>query len=55
MSIPIAALIGAVFGAYRARRRNGSTADMLQWAAVYAVIFALAMLFLSIFIVRSMG
>ena len=55
MSIAFAALLGAAFGAYRAHRRKGSKADMAQWAVVYAVIFALAALFVSIFIVRGAG
>ena len=55
MSIPLAALLGAALGAWRARRRKGSTADMLQWGAVYGALFALAALFISIFIIRGAG
>jgi len=49
----IAAVIGAVCGAFVARRRKGTLADILQYATVFAVIFALAGLFISIVIVRS--
>jgi hypothetical protein len=48
----ITAVIGALGGALLAWRRKGSTADILQYAAVFALIFALAGLFLSILIVR---
>ncbi len=51
----IGAILGAVIGALVARRRRGTTADMLQYAAVYGIIFALAGLFLTIFIVRAAG
>jgi len=49
----IGAVIGAILGAFIARRRKGSTADMLQYGAVFAIIFALGGLFLSIIILRS--
>lgn len=48
----IGLVLGALLGAWVARRRKGAVADMLQYAFVYAVIFALAGLFLSILIVR---
>lgn len=51
----IGAVIGAILGAVIARRRKGSTADMLQYGAVYAVIFALAGLFVTIAILRLAG
>ncbi|UXX83436.1 hypothetical protein [Roseovarius pelagicus] len=54
MIILIAALIGAALGAYQARRRKGRTADILQYAAVYALIFALAGLFATILLDRTM-
>lgn len=51
--IPIvAALAGAILGALNARRRKGKTADILQYAAVYAIIFGIAGLFASILVVR---
>ena len=51
MLIPIvASLIGAVLGAWQARRRRGTGADIAQWAAVWALIgFLLGFLALVIY------
>ena len=46
-------LFGALFGAYRAKMREGKLLDMLQWAAAYAMIFGVIGLFVLIFIQRS--
>lgn len=46
-------LIGAVLGAFRARRQGGTGLDMAQWAAVYGILFGLIGLFVLIFIERS--
>ncbi len=54
MIILIAALIGAALGAISARRRKGSIADILQYAAVYALVFALVGLFATILLDRVM-
>lgn len=43
-------IIGAIFGALSAKRRNGSRADMLQYATVYAIAFSLVGLILTIVI-----
>lgn len=54
MIFPLAGLVlGAMFGAFRARARGGKTLDMLQWGAVMAMIFGLIGLFVLIFIERS--
>ncbi|WP_438956082.1 hypothetical protein [Cognatiyoonia sp.] len=54
MIYPLAGLlIGAIVGAVRAKMRGGKLLDMLQWGAVFAMIFALLGLFLLIFIERS--
>lgn len=45
--------IGAVFGAWRARLRQGNAKDIAQWAAVFAILFGLAGLFLLIGLQRS--
>lgn len=45
-------LIGAAFGAWRARRRGGNRLDMAQWGAVYAIVFGLAGLMLAILLGR---
>ncbi|MDX1785755.1 hypothetical protein [Roseovarius sp. ZX-A-9] len=54
MIIVLAALIGAALGAYQARRRKGRIADILQYAVVYALAFALAGLFATIALDRIM-
>jgi len=45
--------LGAVTGALIAKRRKGRLADILQYAFVYALVFALAGLFITLFIHRS--
>lgn len=45
-------LLGALSGAWTAKRRGGSRADMAQYAAGYAIAFALAGLFLTIALER---
>ncbi|MGI9368149.1 MAG: hypothetical protein ACR2O2_04855 [Ruegeria sp.] len=46
------ALVGAISGAMIARKRNGSKADMAQYAAGYGIAFALAGLVLSLILFR---
>ena len=46
-------LLGLVIGALGARGQGGKTADLLQWAAVGAMIGALVGLFVLIFVARS--
>lgn len=41
-------IVGALFGAWRARRRGGNRLDMAQWGAVYAILFGLAGLIVAI-------
>ncbi|WP_194287111.1 hypothetical protein [Tritonibacter aquimaris] len=41
MLVIIGSLLGASLGALRARKRGGNKLDMLQYGAVYAIIFAL--------------
>ena len=48
-------LIGALLGALSARRRGGVRFDLLQWAAVGAIIGGLVGIFLLILIQRSTG
>jgi hypothetical protein len=47
-----AALIGAVLGGLKAKKRGGVMADIAQYAAIYAIIFALAGLIATILIHR---
>lgn len=41
MIVIAGALLGAALGGFNARRRNGSTADIAQYAAAYSILFAL--------------
>ncbi len=49
------ALFGALLGAGLAKRRGGRAADLLHYAAVLAIIFALAGLFLSVVLGRGVA
>lgn len=54
MIYPLAGLVlGALFGAWRARARGGTRLDILQWAAVNAIIFGVIGLFVLVFIERA--
>lgn len=46
------AFLGAVLGALTARKRNGSRADMAQYAAGYGIAFALLGLIASLILIR---
>ena len=46
-------LIGAFFGARQAKKRNGSRADVAQYAAGYGIFFALIGLLVTVLIDRS--
>ncbi len=55
MIFPLSGLvIGAVIGALRAKARGGKSKDMLQWGAVFAIMFGLIGLFVLIFLQRSL-
>jgi len=47
-------VIGAILGAVGARRNGGKTADLLQWAAVGAIVLGLAGLFVLVFVERGL-
>lgn len=49
------ALFGALLGAGLARRRGGRGADILHYATVLAIAFALIGLFLSVILGRSIA
>lgn len=54
MIIPLAGIVlGILIGAFRAKRRGGKTADLVQWALVYALALGLVGLFVMIGIDRS--
>ncbi|MBM9594137.1 hypothetical protein [Roseitranquillus sediminis] len=42
--IALAGLLGALIGAWRAHKREGTRLDMAQWAAVHAIAFGLVAL-----------
>jgi hypothetical protein len=45
-------IVGALFGAWRAKQHGGNRLDMAQWGAVYAILFGLAGLILAILLGR---
>ncbi len=54
MIFPLAGMfLGALLGVYRAKARGGKPLDLLQWGAVFAIIFGLIGLFALIIIDRS--
>lgn len=46
--------LGALWGAYVAKKRGGRKMDMLQYAASFGIAFALVALILNIIILRTM-
>ncbi len=54
MIYPLAGLLlGAMLGAFNARRHGGKRLDLLQWAAVGAIIGGLAGTFVLVLIQRA--
>lgn len=45
-------VIGALIGVWRARKRAGTPADLVQWAMVHAIVFGLIGLFALIVVDR---
>lgn len=45
-------IIGALLGTYNARKRGGSLGDILQYAAVYAIILGLAGMLITLMVHR---
>ena len=52
MIVIVAALIGIVLGAVKAKRRKGTAADMVQYAAGYGIAFTLVAVMVTIAIDR---
>lgn len=48
-------LLGALWGAIRAKSRGGKTADLVQWALVHGLILAIIGLLVAIATVRIFG
>ena len=59
MFIPVfvlaALVVGALVGAWRARRRGGKALDMAQYAAAHAIPLMILALFVTIYLDRSGG
>ena len=55
MIVIVSVVLGAIVGGLRARRRNGNTADIAQYAAVHAILFGLAGLIVTIGIDRALS
>ena len=53
MFVIIGAILGAAGGGLIAWRRKGRSADILLYAFVYGMIFAIAGLFLTLFVHRA--
>ena len=57
MFIPVlvltALVIGALIGAWRAKRRGGKVLDMLQYAAAHAIPLMILALFVTIYLDRA--
>lgn len=54
MIYPLGGLfLGAVLGAFQAKSRGGSLADMAQWAAVFAMILGVIGLFIAVIMTRA--
>jgi len=49
----IGLFLGALAGAFEAKRRGGKTLDLLQWGAVIAMIGGVIGMFIAIFITRA--
>jgi len=45
-------VLGALGGGWQAKRRNGKPADIAQYAAVYAILFGLLGLFVTLLLDR---
>jgi hypothetical protein len=47
-------ILGALSGGLTARKRGGKPADIAQWAAVWAILFGLIGLFITLFLDRML-
>lgn len=55
MILPLGGLVlGALLGAFAAKRRGGKPADLAQWAAVWALILGIIGMVVMIVLDRSM-
>jgi len=47
------AILGILFGIWRAKKAGGNALDMAQYAAVYAMLFGLVGVIVTVILVRS--
>jgi hypothetical protein len=52
MIVILSALAGAIYGGWRAKSRDGNRLDIAQYAAIYALIFGTAGIFVTIALSR---
>ena len=55
MDVLVVALIGALVGGFSAKKRGGNGKDIAQYAAVFAIIFAVAGMVLSVVLTRLLA
>ncbi|WP_166636234.1 hypothetical protein [Aliiroseovarius marinus] len=53
MIVIVAFVVGATFGALRAKKSGGNRLDMAQYGAVYGIVLALIATFIAIMITRA--
>ena len=49
----LGAILGAIFGLWRAKKAGGDGADMAQYALVFALIFGIIGVILAVIVVRN--
>ena len=54
MIVILAFLIGALWGGFLARRRNGSRLDIAQYAVAFGIAFAIGGLILTVIVERML-
>ena len=54
MIVIVLALLGALIGGFTARKRGGNRLDIAQYAAGYAIAFALLGMIITVFVHRAM-
>lgn len=55
MIVLVAACVGALFGGFQAKRREGNRMDIAQYAVGYGIAFALVGLLITVILLRTVG
>jgi len=55
MIVITSAFLGALYGAFVARKRGGRGRDLAQYAAVHALIFTIFGVFITVIVTRMAG